>query len=186
MNEVQAVTSMESIDTVSELLLKHGSQDYVDIWKLGINVALRISDLVGLKFEDIDLNRDRLILNEGKTGKKREVRLNERALEIILRRRAANEDDTFIFQSHANRARSAKKPLDRSTVCRKFAEVGKVVKIDLGTHSMRKTRGYIMYSKGVPLAQICKLLNHRSEAETLRYIGITKEQTLATYDEFVL
>lgn len=46
----------------------------------------------------------------------------------------------------------------------------------VGTHSLRKTFGYFAYKQGTDLAMIQKLLNHSSQAETLRYIGITQEQ----------
>ncbi|WP_419865699.1 tyrosine-type recombinase/integrase [Bacillus dakarensis] len=52
----------------------------------------------------------------------------------------------------------------------------------IGTHSLRKTFGYFAYQQGIDLAMIQKLLNHSSQAETLRYIGITQEQM----DEVVL
>jgi site-specific recombinase XerD len=46
----------------------------------------------------------------------------------------------------------------------------------IGTHSVRKTFGYFAYKQGIDLAMIQKLLNHSSQSETLRYIGITQEQ----------
>jgi hypothetical protein len=38
----------------------------------------------------------------------------------------------------------------------------------------------------VSLEQIAKVLNHSSPAVTMRYIGLTHAQTMATYDEFQL
>jgi integrase len=39
---------------------------------------------------------------------------------------------------------------------------------------MRKTFGYFLYKNNTPMAIIQDLLNHSSEKETLRYIGITQ------------
>jgi site-specific recombinase XerD len=43
------------------------------------------------------------------------------------------------------------------------------------THGMRKTWGYWAFKKGISLDYICIALNHRSVAETKRYLGILQE-----------
>jgi len=43
-----------------------------------------------------------------------------------------------------------------------------------------------MFDDNVPVAVIAKVLNHSSEAATLRYLGITEEQVLQTYDDYEL
>ena len=186
MNEVEAVKSKDDLITIHTLLKKHGSQDYADIWKLGINVALRISDLLSIHAGQINLERRELELIESKTGKKRLIRLNETAVNIIKRRLAANPEDVYLFQSHSRRGRSACKPLNRSSVARKFKEIGDIVGINLSTHSMRKTRGYMMHQAGVSIEQIARVLNHSSPSVTMFYIGLNKEATMQTYDDFEL
>ncbi|MEH6652339.1 MAG: tyrosine-type recombinase/integrase [Motiliproteus sp.] len=185
MNEVEAVKTKEDIRLVSHLLEKHGSIDYRDIWELGINAALRISDLLSIRFDDV-VGVEELKIVEGKTKKVRSIKLNSKALEVIARRHAANPADEWLFQAKGNRAASSKKPIDRSTVARKFKEIGDIINVPLGTHSMRKTRGYAMWSDKVPIEFICKLLNHSSPSVTLRYIGIEKEDIYKSYDDYVL
>lgn len=46
---------------------------------------------------------------------------------------------------------------------------------NIGSHSMRKTFGYFLYKNKVPIEIIQDLLNHSSQRDTLRYIGITQE-----------
>ena len=185
MEEVSAVKGKDDIYMVGRLLAKHGSIDYQDIWELGINTALRISDLLGLSHKDVD-NVDVLTLKEQKTGKIRQITLNSKAKGIIARRAAENPTDRWLFQSKGNRAASMEKAIDRSTVARKFKEIGEIIGISLGTHSMRKTRGYAMWSDGVPIEVICKVLNHSSPAVTMRYIGIEREDVQKTYDDYIL
>jgi integrase len=67
-----------------------------------------------------------------------------------------------------------------------FSEIGDILKLKLGTHSMRKTRGWAMYSDGVPVEMISKVLNHSTTAVTMRYLGITKEEILQTYVDYEL
>lgn len=186
MNTVDAVKSKESIQEIEHLLHKHGGQHYADIFKLGINTAFRISDLLSVAHAGIDTAKRELTLREKKTGKLRTVRLNDTALEIIERRNTTYPHDVYVFQSHGNRGKAACKPLTRRSVARKFQEIGSITDIALGTHSMRKTRGYMMYSAGVKIEQISKVLNHSSPAVTMDYIGITKEETLQTYIDFEL
>ena len=64
MNEVEAVKTVEDIERIEKLLFKHGNQDFSDIWKLGINVAFRISDLLAIEYSDLDLVKRELTLIE--------------------------------------------------------------------------------------------------------------------------
>jgi integrase len=64
--------------------------------------------------------------------------------------------------------------------------VGDEMGIQLGTHSMRKTRGWIMHSSGVSIEMICKVLNHSSPAITMHYLGLTQAEVDSTYDAFVI
>ena len=179
METVEAVKTADRIAAIKTLLGSYSNSDlYSDIWTFGINTALRISDL--LKIEYASINGNSISLKEGKTGKLREITLNKSAMEVINRRQAANPTDVYLFQVHSNR--SSGKPVSREAVSRMFKEVGDKLKIKLGTHSMRKTRGYAMYKGGARIELIAKVLNHSSTASTLRYIGIEKEDVQNTYD----
>ena len=185
MKPVSAVKSTEQISTVSHMLEKHGGEIYKDIWQLGLNVALRISDLLNLTYLDF-AGGETITVIEGKTGKTRIIKLNEKAQTIVKQRQALNPNDKYLFQSVGNRAKSLLKPLSRETVARKFAEVGEIIGVHLGTHSMRKTRGYAMWKASVPLEVIARVLNHSSPAVTMRYIGLEQADINKTYDDFVL
>jgi integrase len=56
-----------------------------------------------------------------------------------------------------------------------FQQVGEELKLALGTHSMRKTRGYFLYQSTKDIGRVMKMLRHSSEGVTLRYIGITQD-----------
>ena len=185
MNSVAAVKSTDQISAIGLLLDKHGNDTYRDIWQLGINLALRISDLLNLKYDDFS-GGETIKIIEGKTGKSRIIKLNEKVQAIIKQRRESSPNDDFVFQSKSNRAKSLNKPLSRIVVARKFAEVGEIIGVHLGTHSMRKTRGYAMWSAGVPLEVIALVLNHSSPVVTMRYIGLEQADINQTYDDFVL
>lgn len=183
MNIVEAVKTEGEAETISRKLTKNarGNSLYADIWRFGVNTALRISDLLSLSFDDVA--GDKLVIKESKTGKTRYIDLNSSAKTIIERRRKAQPDHTFLFQVVSNRAKN--KPVSRVAVATAFKAVGDELSIQLGTHSMRKTRGWLMYNGGVSIEKICKVLNHSSPAVTMAYIGITQAEVDATYHEFV-
>jgi len=59
-------------------------------------------------------------------------------------------------------------------------------KVQIGTHSMRKNRGYAMHKTGRSIEEICKILNYSHPAITMRYIGLTQEQIDQSYIDFEL
>ncbi len=184
MNVVDAIKK-EDVLVVQKLLeTKFTSRVYADIWSIGCQLALRIGDLLDIKYQDLNILDRELKLVEGKTKKHKTIRLNEKAIRVIEERRKLYPGDEFLFQVHSNRCSG--QPVSRVSVSRVFKEVGDIAGLTLGTHSMRKTRGFAMYKAGVPVAKIAKVLNHSSEAVTLRYIGITAEEVLQTYDDFII
>ncbi|RKD75788.1 tyrosine-type recombinase/integrase [Kushneria marisflavi] len=182
MNEVEAVKDRATIEKI-EHRLENAGQIYADIWSFGLNVGLRISDLVGLRFDDV--MGDHVEIVEGKTKKRRSFKINGKARAVVDRRRAANPGHVYLFQSDSNRSRSLCKPIGREIVARVFKRVGEgpSIGVKLSTHSMRKTRGYMMHKKGFSIERICAVLNHSSPAVTMRYIGLTQEDINSSYDE---
>ncbi|GAB3369005.1 tyrosine-type recombinase/integrase [Spongiibacter taiwanensis] len=180
MAAVDAVKTLDEVRDVARLLKKHRGEIYSDLWVFGVNVALRISDLLPLTMEQAKSGM--LELQEGKTGKLRKITLNDTAKAIVNKRIVANPDHIYLFQVDSNRARN--KPLSRSAVSKAFAEVGEILDIQLGTHSMRKTLGWVMHSQGASIERVCKVLNHSHPAVTMRYIGLTDADTQAAYSEF--
>ena len=192
MQEVEAVKTGEQRQQVEAHL---AAQDviYLDIWKVGVNTALRISDLLAITMKDVQaLDNDKPTLNiiEQKTGKHRKIVVNQTALDVIQRRLADYPNHAWLFQTEAaNRnRREPPKPINRRSVSRVFKKVGQKVapKIALGTHSMRKTRGYAMHKAGRSIESIAKVLNHSSPAVTMRYIGLVQQDIDESYTELEL
>lgn len=186
MAEVQAVKELDAVKLVGHLLQRTYGQQMADIWTVGLNLALRVSDLLSIKFDDI--RGDRLTLKEGKTGKVATIKLNEKAKAVIERIHADNPDHVFLFQSYRNRwsINREPKPLSRRYVSRAISQIGKEIGLTLGTHSMRKTRGYHLYKNTRDIARVMKMLRHGSEAVTLRYIGITQDDVDRDFVELEL
>ena len=192
MQEVEAVKTAEQRQQVEAHLADRG-EIYADIWKVGVNTALRISDLLSLTMKDVralDTEQPALHLKEQKTGKQRKIVVNQSALAVMQRRLADYPKHAWLFQSNAvNRnRREPPKPINRRSVSRVFEQVGQCIapKVSLGTHSMRKTRGYAMHKAGRSIESIAKVLNHSNPAVTMRYIGLVQHDIDRSYTEFEL
>src|SRR5450759_5392730 len=85
MNAVDAANKAE-IAMIHAALNKKFGQLYADIWKVGVNLSLRISDLLTLKYTDLNLEERSLKLTEAKTGKLKTIRLNAAAIAAAFSR----------------------------------------------------------------------------------------------------
>lgn len=173
------------IETMHTTLQRKYKPIYADVWKVGCNLSLRISDLLDLKFSDLDLKNRTLELTEQKTKKTKHIRLNNAVVELVQHRKEKHPSDVYLFQVNCNRAKN--QPISRVSVGRVFKECAELLGIDnINTHSMRKSRGMVMYKDGVPIEKIAKVLNHSNTSTTMAYLGITKEEVLQTYDDYEL
>ncbi|MCJ8293591.1 MAG: tyrosine-type recombinase/integrase [Colwellia sp.] len=185
MNEVNAVTNKAQLEMIPVLLEKHYGQQSADIWSFGVQVALRISDLLSIEMTDIA--GDILKITESKTGKVQDIKLNFKAMEILNRVKTDYPNSVYLFQSRtSNRVKGKVKALGRSTISASFKAIGEMIGLAIGTHSMRKTRGYHVYQATKDIAFVMHMLNHSSAAVTLRYIGITREDQHQSYLDIVL
>ena len=192
MREVEAVKTGEQRQQVEAHLADQGDI-YADIWKVGVNTALRISDLLSLTMDAVrmlDPAQPALNVIEQKTGKLRKIVVNQTALAVMQRRLVEYPDHAWLFQSDAvNRdRRGPPKPINRRSVSRVFEQVGRRVapKVALGTHSMRKTRGFAMHKAGRSIESIAKVLNHSSPSVAMRYIGLVQQDIDESYTELEL
>jgi integrase len=188
MNFVEPIRDRKKIAQIKNLL--RGEKRYRDLllFVVGINTALRISDLLELKIghflDDNDRIRHRFWIKEQKRGKRYEVVVNESIREALEDYLAANpgivkKPENFVFFNPKSNDYS--RPIKRgqswkfiTAICKEVGLMG-----NFGTHSLRKTWGYHARIQGVDLALIMHKLNHESIAYTKRYLGITDDELQA-------
>ena len=86
--EVEAVKTGEQRQQVEAHLAAQGAVDAY-IWKVDVNTALRISDLLSLTMDDVrtlDTENPALNINEQKSGKPRKIVVNQTAMAVIQQR----------------------------------------------------------------------------------------------------
>ena len=187
---VSPIKSMKDIKKIKQYLIgKANKRDYM-LFVVGINIGLRCGDLLKLKVSDV-MNTDKtfketVTVEEEKTSKTRTFKLNTSAkesIELYLNSLKNYDFNDYLFKSRKGddhlRVDSVHKII--KTTLRELN-----IKGNYGTHSLRKTFSYHTYMNNSDnpriLSVLQKLLNHSSEAVTLRYIGIEAEELLELYD----
>lgn len=152
------------------------------LFTLGINFALRIGDLLNLHICDILDNNGKvkgfILIKEEKTLKGRRIKINENAKDAInyfLKNTKNWEYDEPLFKS-----KRSVKPIDPSLAYRliqKWTESVGLTKENYGTHTLRKTWGYMARKRfSIPIELIQAKFGHSSPAITKAYIGIEDDE----------
>jgi len=181
MEFVQPIRDRKKLEAIKTYLLGSNPRDYC-LFVLGINTALRISDLLKLTVGDVydkGKVKERIELREQKTGKSKVFPLGQNAKTAIntyMHTRFLTPDSSKepLFPS---RKGGGVRPVQRIQVWKSLNRASHAVGITdrIGTHTMRKTFGYWAYQDGKDITLLQQLLNHHSPATTLRYIGITQD-----------
>jgi integrase len=154
---------------------------------LGICTALRISDLLRLKWDDVyDFAlcrvRTQFTVTEKKTGKTKTIALNKNAIRALtLYARQTSERDGFLIENA--RTGKAISRIQAYRIVRAAAEALRFEKA-ASCHSLRKTFGYHAWKSGVSPAVIMEIYNHCSFAVTKRYLGVTQDDQNEAYMRF--
>lgn len=179
MNVVEPIRSKRDIERMKKAL--HGRDLLLFIF--GINSSLRISDILALKVGDVR-GKQSLTLKEIKTGKAKSFPLNQsiqKAVKQLVPATAA--DDAPLFPS-----RKGNKAISRVQAYRILNAAAERAGLDIqiGTHTLRKTMALHAYESGVDIALLMNVLNHSSQRETLRYIGITQDKVNNVFESLNL
>jgi integrase len=147
---------------------------------LGINCALRISDLLKLQWNMVynfkkKCFRKHMTVCESKTGKMTIIALNDNAilaLNAYMQSLKSIQPGQYIFYG-----RDMRSSLSRSQAFRIIKHAATVLGIgdDISCHSLRKTFGYYAWKNGTPPAMLMDIYNHSSYEITKRYLGIKQD-----------
>ena len=185
MNFVEPIRDRKKIAQIKNQL--RGQEHFRDLLLLvvGINTALRISDLLQLRIghfiDDHKRVRQRFWIKEQKRNKRHEVVINQsirEALNEYLEAYHGVSDDAENFVFFNTKTNGYAKPIKRGQAWKFIVSICHEVGLpgNFGTHSLRKTWGYHARMQGVDLALIMHKLNHESIAYTKRYLGITDDE----------
>lgn len=193
-SEVYAFNTEKEIENMINIFDKHineatdGNKKQIAcrnkmMFLIGINISLRASDLVKLKWnfflKDNGEFKESYILQpkkQRKQGKFVKLYFNKAIKKAVMdyvdKYPVVNIDD-YIFQS-----RKGNNPITEISLWRIIKETAKEAGIEknIGSHSLRKTFGFWAFhnaeDKNKALVTLQLLFNHSSTQTTLRYIGL--------------
>lgn len=180
MEYVEALKDVEQINSMKRYLKEHSERDYV-LFVFGINTGLKITEILDIKVSDVFENegnvKDFYLLPYKESRTNKEVYLNRTVKETILHYTQSNHlnSEDYLFQSA-----KTKKPITRQQAYRIIHHAAEEVGIQgkIGTNSMRKTFGFHAYKRGVSISLLQKHFNHSAPSETLKYLGISKDDKI--------
>lgn len=190
MIEVNALKNKKQIELMKKILKSNNMRDYL-LFVMGINVGLRISDLLNIRISDVvNINgrvKNEVTIQEGKTDKTRTFTINKSTSNAIKEYLSELNDydmDWYLFKSR----KGENKAISRVQAWQVLNDSAKLagIKEDIGTHTLRKTFGYWSYKQGIDITLLQKIFNHSSPSITLRYIGITQEDIRDVYNNLNL
>lgn len=184
MNTAQPIKNSKELEKFKQYYRgeKPNIRNYL-LLTLGLNTALRVSDLLELKWRQVyDFEkkklRTHLTLVEQKTGKHAQIYMNDSILKALMLHRDALEHGASISPEQYLFLSQKGSRLSRAQawrIIRKAAESCDISGV-ISPHSLRKTFGYCACKQGVRPALLMEVFNHSSFEVTKRYLGIDQEE----------
>lgn len=187
MNFVQPIRDIEKIAEVRDFLVGKGKRDEL-LFCFGIYTGLRISDILKLKVKDV-YGKDHFHIIEQKTKKAKQrsrkytvrkripiIKKLQRLLDDYCKDMNAND---YIFKSRQGK----NKPMTRVRAYDILREAAQHCELkEIGTHTLRKTFGYLVYQNEKDVALLQDIFNHSAPYITLKYIGVNQDAINNAYN----
>lgn len=186
MNTAQPIRSKEDLAHIKDYyrVIQPNSRNYLLII-IGLNTALRISDIIQLKWQDVydfstDSCREHIALTERKTGKASVIFLNDSVKPVIQEYKKSLDDcntpalaKDYLLGSYGH----GNAHISRVQAFRIIRQAAQACGIEgvISCHSLRKTFGYYAWKQGVPPVMLMNIFNHSSFQITQRYLGIEQD-----------
>lgn len=134
---------------------------------VAVNTGMRLGEILGLKWHDIDFKRDIIYLYETKNGDKREIPMNLVVKKTLIARRKHPESAYVFYKKDGTRMIAVRKSF--------FTALKKSGIKDLRFHDLRHTFASQLVMAGIDLNTVRELLGHKSLDMTLRYSHLSPD-----------
>jgi integrase len=184
--KVQPIRSIDAIATIKRAL-QHQPRNLC-LFTLGVNTAYRASELLSLTVGQVQYLQvgDVLELKQSKSSSYRATAINtlvHEAIKIWLKShpKACDANAPLFMSSHYSHRAISVSALNQ--LVKKWCLVAELSE-NYGSHSLRKTWGYHQrVNNDASVALLMRAYGHKTEAQTLDYLGILAEEIYALYLE---
>jgi integrase len=190
--EVKKITKSD-LKKIRQYLLEKKNIHLLTFINVGINTALKITELSKMRLEDIKSDWSIDILNN-RNQKKQTIKFNQlcidsiKQLKAFYKEKGFSENKGYLFKSLSfhNINQKIDKPITINGISRQFVKLREILNISypIGTQSLSKTWGYYVYNETKDIYLIMRVLNKNTPEEALKYIGYSDEDELLDFDSF--
>jgi integrase len=138
---------------------------------LALSTGARKSEIMNLKWKDVDLNRNRITLEETKNHERRILPLAGHALQLVKDMASVRRIDTHLLFSSSAPDRPADVRYHWNTALRKAGIE------NFRFHDLRHTAASALAMNGASLAEIADVLGHKTLQMVKRYAHLSEAHT---------
>lgn len=187
MNRVYPIKEKDKIERLKDFMKTKGKYRDLLLFVIGINTPLHLSDILSMKWklfltdsEEIKEVNSEIVIGEENASKMKSFVLSSsirEALKLHFDHYPYISKSDYVFASQKTENGKIH-PITRQYAWALLNKYAKAVGIKerVGAHTLRKTFGYHLCKKGIPISCIQKLLNQPNASMTLRYIGVSQEE----------
>lgn len=164
----------DELPKLMEALNGEPNQDMKAFFLLCLYTGARKSNVLAMRWEDIDFGIKEWRIPDTKNGDPVRVPLIRQALEILAYRSFLKETSPWVFPSHGSKTGHLMEPQSAWTRILKRAGLS-----NLRIHDLRRTNGSYQAIAGVSLIVIGKSLGHKSPQSTAIYARLSNDPVRA-------
>ncbi len=188
MAATEPIRDKKQFKALAEYFLKKGQLRNYTMIIMDAYMALRIGDLLRLKWEDVydeeqQEFRTHVTLTEKKTGKTNTIALNQQVTGA-LRQCYQHRKGEYIFTNNRKEAKAISRVQAWRIIHAAVVALGITGKVSC--HSLRKTWGYHAWNDGISPVVIMAVYNHSRYEVTRRYLGVAQDDKDKAYLEVKL
>ena len=192
MSTTDPIRTSDEVREIIEYFISRGEWRNAMLISLGLHTAIRISDILSLRWGDLydfekGVYKNHISVTEKKTNKKKRIALNEEMRKMLTIYKDNIRYDinasTYLIKSTRGKGR----PISRQQAYRIIKEASQNIGIpgNISCHSLRKTFGYFAWKQGASPAILMEIYNHSSYKITRSYLCINQDDKDKIYKEII-
>jgi integrase/recombinase XerD len=138
------------------------------------HTGLRVNEAANLKLDDIDFEKQYLVVRLAKWGKTRRVGIQSKVIDALhgyLAYRPKTEEEWLLINRNGNR-------MDRFGIRNRLDRLGERAKVKVTPHALRRAFVTLNVNKGRPLVMLQIACGHNDIATTRSYCMTTEDETI--------